>query len=150
MTLQEIDLPTHYRSWIKNHLDFFKSKERILKFNQLKERTEDEQLLTLKLIQAVLGAVTSGLDELLKSYTILFVDGKSDDIDKELTKYGLFEPFWKAVKNNFNYQSSNCGIYDFLLEIFQKSFLPLSAKVKVNYNAEVLISNWKDLVSVLV
>jgi len=145
MTLQEIDLPIHYRPWIKQHLDFFKNKERVQKFNQLKEKTDDEKLLTFKLIQTVLGATTASIDELLKSYTAHFVNDKSDDIDKDLSKFGLFEPFWAEVANDFNYQTSNCGIYDFLLEVFQKSFLPLSGKVKVNHNAEVLLSNWKDL-----
>jgi len=145
MTLQEIDLPILYRAWIKNHLEFFRSKERIQKFNQLKEKTDDEKQLTFKLIQSVLGATTASIDELLKMYATHFANEKSEDIDKDLTKFGLFEPFWNEVATNYNYQTTNFGIYDFLLEVFQKSFTPLSGKVKVNHNAEVLLSNWKDL-----
>ena len=89
------------------------------KFNQLKEKTDDEKLLTFKLIQTVLGASTASIDELLKAYTTHFVNDKSDDIDKDLTKFGLFEPFWAEVAADFNYQTSNFGIYDFLLEVFQ-------------------------------
>ena len=145
MTLQEIDLPIYFRPWIKLHLDFFKNKDRVNKFVQLKENNDTELQLTLKLIQVVLNGSTIGLDELLKSYTTLFVSGKSDDIDKDLVKFGLFEPFWKLIEESYNYRSSTFGIYDFLLEIFQKSFQPLAVKAKVNHNAEVLVSNWKDL-----
>src|SRR5690606_36678199 len=37
------------------------------------------------------------------------------------------------------------GIYDFVLELFQRGFKPLAHESGVNRNAEVLLSRWKDL-----
>lgn len=144
LILQELDMPIQYRGWIKQHVDFFKSKERVHRFNQLKQKEDVEQALTNKLIQVVLNAPTDSLDDCLKSYSQQFDLGKSEQIDTDLEKFGLNKEFWESVEAIYNYRSSKSGIYDFLLELFQKNFQPLASKVQVNHSAEVLLSNWKD------
>ncbi len=145
MTLQELELPITFRSWIRPHMEFFRSRERVQKFNLLKSPGDTEQQLTVKMIQITLGASSSGIEELITRYAQLFIEEKSDDVDRELTRFGLEELFWNEVELNYGYKSAARGIYDFLLELFQKGFKPLAHKSGVNRNAEVLLSRWKDL-----
>jgi uncharacterized protein (TIGR02687 family) len=145
MILQELELPITYRSWIRPHLEFFRSKEREQKFNLIKGVDDTEHRLTMKMIQNVLGASSPGIEELITQYALLFIQDKSDEVDRELARFGLDEPFWNEVELNYGYKSANRGIYDFLLELFQKGFKPIADKAGVNKNAEVLLSRWKDL-----
>ena len=147
MILQELDLPISLRTWVKPHLDFFKSKDRISRFNLVKEESDDEHKLSLRLLQVVLDAESIALGDLVTEYAELFVLDKSDDIEKELNRFGLQEIFWNEVELKYEYKSNGVSIYNLLLEMFQKSFSPLSDKAKVNHNAEVLVSRWKDLKS---
>ena len=43
MTLQELELPITFRSWIRPHMEFFRSRERVQKFNLLKSPGDTEQ-----------------------------------------------------------------------------------------------------------
>lgn len=148
MTLQELELPITFRSWIRPHMEFFRSRERVQRFISLKSPGDTEQQLTDKMTQITLGAPSAGLEELITRYAQLFIGEKSDEAERDLARYGLEEPFWNRVEQNYDYKSTNkgvYGIYDFLLEIFQKGFGPLAHKSGVNRNAEILLSRWKDL-----
>lgn len=145
LTLQELELPITYRSWIRPHLEFFRSKEREQKFNLIKGVDDTEHQLTMKMIQIVLGAPSAALEELITRYAQLFIEEKSEEADRELDRFGLEEPFWNEVELNYGYKNANRGIYDFLLELFQKGFKPIADKSGVNKNAEVLLSRWRDL-----
>ncbi|MCF1751377.1 BREX-1 system phosphatase PglZ type A [Mariniradius sediminis] len=144
MVIQELDLPLSFRAWVKRHLEFFKSKERIQKLKHILGEKETETTLTLKLLQLVMGGEDGSIDGLVKAYTLGFLNGKEDSLKKELTRFGLHEPFWSFVENQFNYKSANPSIYDFVLESFQRSFHPLSGKAQVNNSAKVLLATWKD------
>ncbi len=145
MTLQELELPITFRSWIRGHMEFFRSKERVQKFICLKSPGDTEQQLTDKMIQITLGASSAGLEELITGYAQLFIGEKSDEAERELARFGLTVTFWNKVELNYEFNSGNGGIYDFLLELFQKGFRPLAHKSGVNRNAEILLSRWKDL-----
>ena len=56
MILQELDLSISLRGWLKPHLEFFKSKERIKHFSQVKQENDGEHELSLRLVQVVLDA----------------------------------------------------------------------------------------------
>ncbi len=142
--LQELNLAYNFRNWIGRHLEFFNSKERLNKFKLLVDSKDNEEQLTNKLFQVIIGASGNGLDELLKTYSSALLSQKQETIDKELKRFNLFIPFWESVEAVYNYRSTKQGIYDFLLEVFQKNFSPLSKRVNVNRATEVLLSGWKD------
>lgn len=144
MFLQELNLQYNFRNWINRYLDFFNSKERLNKFKLILDPKDNEERLTSKLFQIVIGAPTNSLDDLLKTYSSALISQKQEIIDKELHRFNLFIPFWESVEAVYNYRSANQGIYDFVLEVFQKNFTPLSKKVNVNRATEVLLSGWKD------
>lgn len=144
MILQELDLPISLRAWLKPRLDFFKSKKRINHFKQVKQENDGEHELSLRLVQVVLDAESISLNDLVTEYAELFTFDKSDDKEKELSRFGLQDIFWDEVKLQYKYKGEGVSIYNLLLEMFQKSFSPLSDKANVNHNAEVLVSKWKD------
>jgi uncharacterized protein (TIGR02687 family) len=144
MFLQELDLQYIFRNWINRYLDFFNSKDRLTKFKQIVDPKDNEEQLTSKLCQIIIGAPSNSLDDLLKTYASALLTQKQETIDKDLQRFNLFIPFWETVEAVYNYRSAKQGIYDFLLEVFQKNFTPLSNKVNVNRATEVLLSGWKD------
>jgi len=140
MILQELDLPISLRGWLKSHVEFFRSKERISNFNQVKQAGDNEHELSLRLLQVVINADSINLDELVTAYAKQFAFDKSEEIEKELNKFSLQAVFWDEVYRQYEYESKGVSIYNLLLEMFQKSFTPLSDKAKLNHNAEVLVS----------
>lgn len=144
MFLQELNLQPNLRSWVSRYIDFFKSKDRLAKIKANIEPSDTEDTLTSKLVQIILGASSHQLDDLLKAYATSIITEKLELIDKELKRFNLFEPFWESVEAIYSYRSANQGIYDFLIEVFQKNYTPTSKNVGLNRSAEVLLSNWKD------
>jgi uncharacterized protein (TIGR02687 family) len=144
LTLQELDLAVHYRSWVNRHLPFFKSKQRVALLANNLTIKEGEEHLTKALLQTVLGCATSGLEDMLRAYLTAFVNGKAEALDRDLEQYKLTDALWSWVKAVYAYDSKVPGIYDFALEVFQKNFGPMAAKVSVNKSVEVLLSGWKD------
>ncbi|HRX24962.1 MAG TPA: BREX-1 system phosphatase PglZ type A [Chitinophagales bacterium] len=147
MVLQELELPITLRRWIHPHLEFFHSNQRKSKFLEYIKASDAESVLSLKMIQVVSGASSHDLEELITSYAIHFARGSSEAVDKELDKYNLTAFFWQEVETYYAYNSAAPGIYDFLLDVFQKGFSPTTGKAKVNHNAAILLSKWKDLKS---
>lgn len=144
MYLQELNLQPNLRSWVSRYVDFFNSKERLGKLKGYIETGDTEDLLTSKLVQIVLGASTHQIDDLLKAYATSIINEKVESIDKDLKRFNLFVPFWENAEAIYSYRSANQGIYDFLIEVFQKNYSPTSKNVGLNRSAEVLLSNWKD------
>jgi uncharacterized protein (TIGR02687 family) len=144
MYLQELNLQPNLRNWVSRYVDFFNSKERLGKFKGNIEAGDTEDQLTSKLVQIVVGATTHQLVDLLKAYAGSIINEKVESIEKDLKRFNLFEPFWENVEAIYSYRSTNQGIYDFLIEVFQKNYTPTTKNVGLNRSAEVLLSNWKD------
>jgi uncharacterized protein (TIGR02687 family) len=145
--LQEVGLGYHYKGWIQNHIAFFKSKKRVAKFGEIAEEEDGDHKLSLKLLQVVFNADTLSIDQFLKNYASAFVNGKSEDIERELERFGLQKTFWQEVTRKFGYQHDQPTIYDFLLEAFKQNFTPTVEQAAVNRETEVLLSTWKDTLS---
>ena len=144
MILQDLELPYHFRGWVQSHIEFFNSKERTQRFKNAIELRDSEPYLTSMLLQQVIGSGGNSLDDHLKAYSAAFINDRHDGIDKELVRYGLKTDLWEQVQHTYAYNSKEPSIYDFLLEIFQKSFTPTAGKALVNRSTDVLLSSWKD------
>lgn len=147
MLLQELELPLHLQSWLKNQAAFFKSKERMDRFREIADKKDNVQVLNQKLIQVVLGSSQHDLDQLLRDYVQTFVDGKAESVKETLQKFNLNDFFWSEVKVHYGIRNDSQNIYDFLLMLFQFSFKPLCGEDRVLPSAKVKLSNWKDLKS---
>jgi uncharacterized protein (TIGR02687 family) len=145
--LQEVGLGYHYKDWIRNHILFFKNKERVAAFTKIAKEEDGDYLLTLKLLQVIFGAKTISFNEILRVYSTAFATDSQDSIERDLDRFNLKDFFWDEVKKRYGYSHNDPTIYDFLLETFQKNFTPLKEKSSVNRETEVMLSNWKDTLS---
>ena len=50
-----------------------------------------------------------------------FIDG-NERFDKDLERYNLTKYYWGKIKYQFNYDSENPSIYDFLIDVFNANF----------------------------
>lgn len=146
MLLQELELPFHFQSWLKQQTTFFNSKERMNKFRGLAAKTDSVEILNNKLIQVLFGADRHDLDTLLREYVKAFVQDKADATKEMLEKFGLSDYFWETVKTQYGIENNSLNIYDFLLKLFQYSSQALCGD-QVLSMARVTLSSWMDLQS---
>lgn len=144
LTLQELELPYVYRDWVLKHITYFQVKKRLAAFSTKLSPGLTEDELSYLLLQTVLKANSSLLDEILRKAAELFIEDKWEDTLVELQQYGLAYFLWESLKLNFNYSATSPAFYDFILELFKKGFSPLSSPSRLNSGAEVLMANWKD------
>lgn len=145
MLLQELELHPSYQQWVKRNIAFFRSKERTAKFQQLVLPSDSETVLNNKIIQVLFGTNSSDIDDLLRDYTQAFVEGIATDYESNLKKYNLNDQFWEQLRYHYGISSSSQQLYDFLLQLFKYSFMPLCGEAQVLNSAKVALSRWKDL-----
>lgn len=144
LTLQELELPYAYRNWVIKHVAYFQNKKRLPAFtNKLSHGLTEEELSYL-LLQTVLKANSSLLDDILRRAAELFIKNDWEDTLEDLQRYGLDSFLWESLEANFNYRATSPVFYDFILELFKRGFSPLSSRSRLNSGAEVLMANWKD------
>lgn len=145
LRLQELELPAHYQSWVRQHSRFFQSKERLQKFKTLAESKDDTNQLTNKVIQVLFGAAQSDIDTLLRAYVKAFSEDRAAELADALEKYGLTAYFWDEAALHYKVENPSGNVYDFVLKLFGAGFGPLCGAGRVSPVARVALSNWKDL-----
>lgn len=145
--LQEVGLGYHYKGWINKHIEFFKNKERVAAFKEIAQEEDGDHLLSLKLLQVVFKSDSVSLEQYLRVYTEALVMDTVEALERDLERFKLVDIFWDEVTKKFSYTHESPTIYDFLLEVFQKNFTPLSSSSVVNRESGVMLSAWKDTLS---
>jgi len=145
--LQEVGLGYHYKGWIRNHIEFFKNKERVAAFKEIAREEDGDHRLSLKLLQVVFKADILSLEQFLRTYTSAFNQKATEQLERELERFQLKDIFWTEVTKKYGYTHESPSIYDFLLEAFQKNFSPLEKSSIVNRETGVMLSSWKDTLS---
>ena len=134
LILDELGLDVTKKSFIKTHLSFFKSKERIKKFKKLLSTNDSEEELLIKLMSVILNT-----DETLSD--VIF----SLDNMKKFEKYNLTAPFFELLKKYYNYTSKNPSFDEFIIKLFYTHFYyTLSHPTPLNKEAYLLIKQWMD------
>jgi uncharacterized protein (TIGR02687 family) len=144
LTLQELELPYSYRNWVLKHIKYFENKKRLAAFSKKLSQGLTEEELSYLLLQTVLKTNSGLLDDILRKATELFMQNGWDSTLEELQCYGLESFLWESLEANFNYAATSPALYDFILELFKRSFSPLSGRSRLNSGAEVLMAKWQD------
>lgn len=155
LVLQDIELPIRNdtKEWVKKHLEFFKSKERLRLFKKEQKIETNLERLTLKLCQVVFGSATDEVDDLLQVYAEAFVESRENELTHSLERFKLHHFFWQQVvniyslkdeTNHFLLKADELSILDFLIHLFRKNWKVTSAESHLNESAIVLINRWKD------
>lgn len=145
LILQEIGLDYHYKELITEHLDFFRSKDRMAKLKDLLGAGDEHDEIRAKMLAVIFNTENINLITYIHAHAREFSKAE-DRIERELEKFNLADYYWGKIGKYFNYQSDKPSIYDFLLEIFNTNFT-LTTSSKVNKETRLLVSLWKDTIN---
>lgn len=142
---QELELDYSFIDLIGEHIEFFKSRERLAGLKELTGKDDDEQAIRYKMMGVVFNTQNIGLPAFLKQHAAANIEG-SDRYDRELSRYNLQSFYWKEIARKYGYISNNPSIYDFLIELFNFNF-SLGKKSTPLKESKILLSTWKDTIS---
>ena len=145
MFLQEMGLDYDLKYLVKDHLEFFKNKDRRNKLLELIGEEESEKDIKFKMLAVVFGSNYPTLEAYIQSYATAFING-NDKIERELKRFNLDKLFWQSIERKFDYKSDNQNIYDFLIDTFSRNFSPTNKSRSVK-ETRILLSLWKDAIS---
>lgn len=140
--LQELGLDYFFKELVQEHSDFFQNKERRARLKSYIVEGDNEQELRFKMLAVVFGSDFLTLEAYIQAYAAAFISGDTR-IEKELERFRLAEPFWRAVGRKFQYHAEQPAIYDFLLDVFSRNFSPTNQERSVK-ETRILLSLWKD------
>lgn len=144
MILQDLGLPLERKTFIRDHIDFFRSKIRSDQFKAIITGDDDNQVLAFKMIAILVNSDP----ELEKVLYELFseVDQEKKEKYQDIEKYGFSSTFWKMIKKQYNYASENPTLKDFLIHLFQNRFLfHLNHQMWIlNREASIFVNHWMD------
>ncbi len=143
--LQELELPMHLKELVGKHIEFFKSKERRQKLKEFLIPEDPENAIREKMLAVVFNVPDVSCVSFLLAHFNAFAQ-EDDSIEKELARFNLHEFYWNLVKNRYNYETDEPGIYDFLLEIFNANSV-VGKSGKISRESKILLSVWKDTIS---
>ena len=145
MFLQEMGLNYDLKYLVRDHIEFFKSKERRGKLLDLIADDESESDIKFKMLAVVFRSNYPTVEAYIQSYATSFING-NNKIERDLDKYNLGKLFWDAIARKFDYRNESSNIYDFLIDTFSRNFSPTNNGRSVK-ETRILLSLWKDAIS---
>lgn len=142
LALIEAGLPPEFKGLTQQHIEFFKSSERVGKLNEWRKPDDSERVVRVKMM-AVICRVEPTLESML---LVLFSDlarGREDRWGL-LNKYNLTEAWWREVGAHFGYPPTTPTLLDLLLALF-RAVTPLGGVSSMDpRQAVIFINRWKD------
>lgn len=144
LILQELDLPPEFKTLIHQHEGFFTNEKRINDLKALLEPDDRESLIRLKMLSVICSCdpewekvMYSLFEEILKEKQNKF---------KSIEKYSLNKFLFESIGIKYGYKSINPSIKDFLLHLFQDSFIRSIkiGKPVLNKEAFLFVNRWKE------
>ena len=140
--LQELGLSMDFKELVGSHIDFFKSKDRLLRLKELLGSGDSHSDIRFKMLAVVFNTDNVSIVNFIHAHAYAFALG-SDKYDADLDRYKLFDFYWKEISRRYNYFSEKPGIYDLLIEVFSHNFV-LGKNKGINRESKLLISIWKN------
>ena len=144
MFLQEIGLPYHFKELVSEHIEFYKAKDRRQRLQELLGEGDEHEDIRGKMLAVLFNTEYVNLITFVHAHGSAFIDG-NERFDKDLERYNLTKYYWGKIKYQFNYDSENPSIYDFLIEVFNANF-SLGNTSTLSKESRLLLSLWKDTI----
>lgn len=144
MYLQELGLGLHLKELVTSHLEFFRSKERRQKLQDLLGEGDEHAAIRYKMLGVVFRTADLNLDTFVHAHGTAYAEGR-DAQDTELDRYGLAAFYWGEIGRHYNYKNDTPSIYDLLLEVFNSEFA-LGKPSRLSKGARLHLANWRDSV----
>jgi uncharacterized protein (TIGR02687 family) len=142
LALIDAGLPPEYKPLTAQHLEFFRSNERVGKLKELLVAGDGETVVRVKMIGVVCRAEPT-VDVILLVLLNDLAAGKAERWT-QIEKFGLADVWWKQVAAAFGYVTATPTLLDFVLCLF-RAVTPLGAIISIDpRQAVVFINRWKD------
>ncbi|MBK7751613.1 MAG: hypothetical protein IPI41_03095 [Flavobacteriales bacterium] len=100
--LQELGLGLHLKELVTSHLEFFRSKERRQKLQDLLGEGDEHAAIRYKMLGVVFRTDDLNLDTFVHAHGTAYAEGR-DAQDTELERYGLAAFYWGEIGRHYNY-----------------------------------------------
>ena len=144
--LEELRVDFSFKDLVKEHLLFFKSKERIESLKALIGVGDSQKDIAYKMLAVVFNTEHVYLNTFIHAHGTAFSNG-NDKIDRDLERYNLVKFYWKEIYGKFRYKNNEPKIYDFLIEAFSHNIISNNIKPNLSKEAKLLLAVWKDTIS---
>lgn len=137
LILQNIGLDVGFKEFISGFDKFFNAPTRIEALRGLIGDNETNDTLSLKMM-----AISIGCDDNIESIMLRVFE--NDKYHETLSKYGLSEEFFKAIKRKFAYDGES--VKDLLYKLLQNHFYYHFDKSNCTLNSEarLFVKSWMD------
>lgn len=142
--LQELGLEYSFKELVAEHIQFFKSKERVDKLKELLGKGDTHNDIRYKMVAVTLNTDYVNINTFIHAHGTAFANG-NERLQRDLDRYMLSKYYWAQIGEKFNYYSESPSIYDFLIEAFSDNF-NLNEKPKLSKETKLLLSLWKDTI----
>jgi len=142
--LQDLNLPTEFKSLIQQHEAFFGNQDRINGLKLLLEPDDRESIIRLKMLCVICGC-EAAWEKVLYALFTEAKKGKQDKL-KSMENFGLDAFLWETINKKYGYKSPTPSIKDFLLHLVQDNFkrgIPGGNPV-LNKEAYLFVNRWKE------
>lgn len=142
LALLEADLPEEFKAITEQHLEFFRSNERVNKLKELRKSEDTETEVRLKML-AVVCRTEASVESILLALLNELARGKSDRW-AQVEKYALADFWWKQLAARFGYITPTPGLLDFVLGLF-RAVTPLGGSSTLDpHQSLVFLNRWMD------
>ncbi len=142
--LQDLGLEFSFKELVGEHIQFFKSKDRVDKLKELLGKGDSHSDIRYKMVAVTLNTDYVNLNTFIHAHGTAFANG-NEKLQRDLERYELSDFYWTEILNKFKYKSKTPSIYDFLIEAFSDNF-KLTTKPKLSKETRLLLSLWKDTI----
>jgi uncharacterized protein (TIGR02687 family) len=143
--LQELGLDFTFKDLVKEHLLFFKAKERLENLKVLLGQGDSHKDICYKMLAVVFNTEHVNLNTFIHAHGTAFSDG-NEKIDRDLERYNLVSFYWNEIYIKFKYKSKTPKIYDFLIEAFSNNIIS-NEPTKLSKESKLLMAIWKDTIT---
>lgn len=142
LALIEAGLPPEFKPLTEQHLEFFKSADRVAKLNEWRQPDDTERIVRVKMMAVVCRAEPT-IEAMLLT---LFGDLAREKAERwgHLEKYALAEAWWQELGGHFGYVATKPTLLDFMLGLF-RAVTPFGGGASLDARQAVMfINRWKD------
>ena len=144
LALLDADLPEDFKALTAQHLEFFRSNERVGKLKESRKSTDTEADIRLKMVAIVCRAEPS-VESILLSLLNELAREKNERW-QQIEKYLLADFWWKQLAAHFGYVTPRPALLDFVLSLF-RSVTPLGGTSTLDPRQSlVFLNRWMDSV----
>jgi uncharacterized protein (TIGR02687 family) len=142
LALIDAELPPDFKPLTEQHLEFFRSNDRVERLKEWLTPTDTERQVRLKMI-AVVCRTEPTVEAILLT---LLADLAREKTDRSapLDKFALTDAWWKELGTHFGYLPAAPALLDFVLCLF-RAVAPLGGSSTLDTRqALVFLNRWKD------